>query len=200
MVAVPETLAKKAMSRTRTFIAVELAKAIREKIVDLQDDLARTGVEVKWTEPENLHVTLNFLGEVPDTELHAICRLVSDGVAGTGPFALGVRAVGCFPHVRRPRVVWVGVGAGTQELVRIHAELEGPLFDLGYRTEDRKYTPHITLGRVKSAGPTDKLTTAIQKNAGWLGGEQVVHELQIMGSELTPNGPRYTVLGRAKLA
>jgi 2'-5' RNA ligase len=188
------------MSRTRTFIAVELAKPIREKIVDLQEELGRTGVEVKWTEPENLHVTLIFLGEVPDTELHAICRLVSDGVAGTGPFSLSVQAVGCFPHVRRPRVVWVGVGAGTQELVKIHDDLEAPLFDLGYRTEDRKYTPHITLGRVKSAGPTDKLTAAIQKNAGWQGGEQVVSEIHIMGSELTPNGPRYTVLGRAKLA
>jgi 2'-5' RNA ligase len=116
-----------------------------------------------------------------------------------GPFTMGVQSAGCFPHLRRPRILWVGVGEGTQELVKIHDELEVPLFDMGYRMEDRKYSPHITLGRVKSDRPTQKLSAALQMHAGWQAGEQAVSEIHVMGSELTKDGPRYTVLGRAKL-
>jgi 2'-5' RNA ligase len=187
------------MARIRTFIAVDLTKSIRDNAVALQDELARAGTEVKWTEPENLHVTLIFLGEVADREVPEVCRIVTDGVKEFGRFRCSVETFGCFPNPRRPRVLWVGVGAGTQELVEIHDTLEIPLMDLGYRREDRKYTPHITLGRVKSDRPTEKLTTALAKHAGWQGGEMTVAEIQIMGSELTPNGPVYTVLGRAKL-
>ena len=187
------------MSRTRTFIAVALTKPIRERIVALQDELSRGEAEVKWTEAENIHVTLLFLGEVPNEELPAICRLVSQTVQGREPFGLSVEAVGCFPNIRRPRIVWVGVGAGTQELLKIHDDLEAPLFDLGFRKEDRKYTPHITLGRVKSDRPTEKLTAAIQRHAGWHGGEMTVQEIHVMSSELTRNRPVYTVLARAKL-
>ena len=187
------------MSRIRTFLSVELARPVRDKIVDLQEELARAGAEVKWTEPENLHVTLIFLGEVPDKEIHAICKLASETVHGMEPFTMCVESAGCFPNLRRPRILWVGVGAGAQELVKIHDELETPLFDLGYRMEERKYTPHITLGRVKSDRPTDQLTAALQQHADWHGGEQIVSEIHVMGSELTRDGPRYTVLGRAKL-
>jgi RNA 2',3'-cyclic 3'-phosphodiesterase len=187
------------MARTRTFISVELSKPIRDRIVALQDELARAGTDVKWTEPENIHVTLLFLGEVPNEELPEICRVVSETLQDSGPFALSVQGAGCFPNVRRPRIVWVGVGTGTQELVRIHDDLEEPLFHLGFRKEDRKYTPHITLGRVRSDRPTEKLSAALQQHAGWQAGEMHVNEIHVMGSELTRDGPVYTVLGRGKL-
>jgi 2'-5' RNA ligase len=187
------------MSRTRTFIAVELVKPIRDQLFALQKDLSHFARDVKWTEPENLHVTLNFLGEVGDTDLPAICRLVSDRARGFGPFHLNVEALGCFPHVRRPRVLWVGVGAGAEELVRLHDALEGPLFDLGCRREDRRFTPHVTLGRIKSTGPVDALSAEIQKRPRWQGGSQEVRALHVMGSTLTPQGPRYVVIGRAGL-
>lgn len=188
------------MARIRTFIAVELNDAIRSQAVALQDDLARTGTEVKWTERENLHVTLVFLGEVPDKEVPQVCRIASDSVAGMTPFRMAVENAGCFPNPRRPRVLWIGVGQGTQELVQIHDALETPLLDLGYRREDRRYAPHITLGRVKSDRPTEELTKALAQHAAWKGGEMTVQEIHVMGSELTPTGPLYTVLGRAKLS
>ena len=79
--------------------------------------------------------------------------------------------------------------------------LEGPLLDLGcYRREDRKYTPHVTLGRVKSERPADKLAAALAKNAGWKGGDTSVHEVHVMSSQLGPKGPVYMILSRAKLA
>src|SRR5260370_22733359 len=133
------------MARIRTFIAVDLGKAVRGRLVALQDTLARTGSEVKWVEVENLHVTLLFLGEVDDREVHKVCRIVADAVKEYPAFPMTVETVGCFPNPRRPRVVWVGVGEGTQPLCAIHDALEDPLSDLGYRREERQYTPHITL-------------------------------------------------------
>ena len=188
------------MARTRTFIAVDPGKPIRDRMVALQETLGRTGTEVKWVEPENLHVTLLFLGEVGDRDLPAVCRVVAECAAGQAPFPMTVERAGCFPNPRRPRVVWVGVGEGAPELVALHDALEPPLLDLGcYRREDRQYTPHLTLGRVKSDRPTDQLAAALAKQAGWKGGEVTVREVLVMGSELTPKGPVYTVLSRARL-
>jgi 2'-5' RNA ligase len=111
-----------------------------------------------------------------------------------------VEAVGCFPNPRRPRTVWAGVGEGGAELVALHDALEPPLLDLGcYRREERQYTPHITLGRVKSDRPTDRLAQVLTKNAKWQGGTTEVREVLVLSSELTPQGPVYTVLSRAKL-
>src|SRR5260370_42674747 len=115
-------------------------------------------------------------------------------------FPLRFEGVGCFPNSRRPRIVGIGVGEGPQELCALPDDLEPPLLDLGcYRREERKYTPHITLGRVKSDRPTEKLGPALLKHAGWQGGEIAVTEVLVMSSELTPQGPLYTVLSRAKL-
>jgi 2'-5' RNA ligase len=188
------------MARVRTFIALDPGKAIRDRIVALQETLARTAAEVKWVEPDNLHVTLLFLGEVDMLDVPPLCQAVADAAQNQPAFAMTVETVGCFPNARRPRILWVGVGEGTQEVVALHDALEPPLLALGcYRREERQYTPHITLGRVKSDRPTDKLTTALSRHADWQGGETTVREVHVMGSELTPQGPVYTVLSRAKL-
>jgi 2'-5' RNA ligase len=189
------------MSRLRTFIAVGLDKAIRDRIAALQETLGRAGSDVKWTEVENLHVTLLFLGEVDDREVPEVCRAVSDRTKEHASFTMKVETAGCFPNVRRPRVLWVGVGNGAQELVALHDDLEPPLLELGcYRREDRKYSPHITLGRVKSDRPTHQLSAELAKQAGWKGGEIVVKDVLVMSSQLGPAGPVYTVLSRAKFS
>jgi 2'-5' RNA ligase len=187
------------MARTRTFVAVDLGKAIRDRAVALQETLARAGTDVKWVEPENLHVTLLFLGEVDEREVHKVCGIVADCAGQFPAFPMAVVTAGCFGDPRRPRTLWVGVGDGTDQLCAIHDALETPLLDLGYRREERRYTPHITLGRVKSNRPNDQLAAALAKHAGWKGGETVVRELLVMGSKLTPQGPVYTILSRAKL-
>jgi 2'-5' RNA ligase len=187
------------MARIRTFIAVDLGKTIRDRAVALQEQLARAGTEVKWVEPENIHVTLLFLGEVQDREVPRVCQIAADGARAQPVFLLSVEGVGCFPNPRRPRVVWVGVGAGAQPLCALHDALEGPLQELGYRREERRYTPHVTLGRVKSDRPTDRLGAELGAHAGWKGGETTVRELLVMSSQLTPRGPVYTVLSRPRL-
>ena len=186
--------------RLRTFVAVDLGKPLRDRLVALQENLARAGADVKWVEVENLHVTLLFLGEVDERELLPVCRAVSVVCGRHERFTLGVEAVGCFPNPRRPRVVWAGVGDGAPELVALHDALEPPLQELGcYRREERQYTPHVTLGRVKSDGPADALAAALARKAKWHGGEIEVQELLVMSSQLTSRGPEYTILSRGRL-
>ena len=188
------------MSRLRTFIAVDLEALIRQRLVRLQETLVRGGADVKWVEEENLHVSLLFLGEVDERDVLGVCRATEDVCRGHDAFDLSVETVGCFPNPRRPRVVWVGVGAGGPELVALHDALEPPLLALGcYRREERQYTPHITLGRVRGDGGAGQLAAALQRKADWHGGETEVREVLVMSSELTPQGPVYTVLSRARL-
>ena len=190
------------MARLRTFIAVAIDKAIRDRAVVLQEALGRAGADVKWVEPVNMHVTLLFLGEVDDRDVPAVCRAVADCCHQHAPFTMSVETVGCFGNPRRPRTVWIGVGQGTQEVVALHDALEETLLELGcYRREDRQFTPHITLGRVKRAegGPLDALAALLAKKAEWQGGQVRVREVLVMSSELRSDGPTYTVLGRGKL-
>jgi 2'-5' RNA ligase len=189
------------MPRTRTFIGIVLTKAIRDNLCELQDTLATVVPGVKWVEPENLHVTMLFLGEVDDRELPAICRAAQDAVTHVPAFPLSVERAGCFPNSRRPRVLWTGVGQGLQEVVAIHDKMEAKLLELGcYRREERKYTPHITLGRLRGEAPGDALARVLAKYQGWQAGDMSICEVHVMSSALGAHGPTYAVLSRARLA
>lgn len=188
------------MARLRTFIAVDLGPDVRDRAVALQETLAHAGADVKWVEPENLHVTLLFLGEVVDRDVPSVCRVVLDCCNQQPAFTMSVEATGCFPNPHRPRVLWLGVGEGARELITLHDALELPLLDLGcYRREQRPFTPHITLGRVKSDRPSEALAEELRKRAKWKCGTVPVEEVLVMSSELTRDGPEYTVLARAAL-
>ena len=190
-----------ARNSMRTFIAVPLEAALRARLAALQEELTAAGPEVKWVEPENLHVTLLFLGEVPLRESVDVCRAVRAVAQDLVPFHMSLAGVGCFPNLRRPRTLWAGAGEGRDELIHLHHALEGPLLELGcYRREEREYTPHITLGRMKSDDATPELLALLTDRAEWGGGRQPVREVHVLSSELrSSSGPVYTVLSREKL-
>jgi 2'-5' RNA ligase len=188
------------VARTRTFIAVDTGDAIRAGAAALQKELSKGGAGVKWATPETMHVTLLFLGEVDDRELHAVCRAVKEVAAAEPPFALRVAGVGAFPTPRRPKVVWAGVTEGAEPLRRLYAALEERMLELGcYRKEERGYTPHLTLGRAKGDADSAALASEIPNRTSWGGGRTTVDEVLVFGSELTRDGPVYTVIGRAPL-
>jgi 2'-5' RNA ligase len=187
------------MSRIRTFIGVDVGPTIRDRLVALQGTLGQAGTDVKWVEEANLHVTLLFLGEVEDRQVAKICTMVAETTANHESFRLTVERAGAFPTPRRPRILWAGIGTGAEALVALHDDLEKPLAKLGYRREERRYKPHVTLGRIRSAAPADSLAKALAQQATWKGGETLVGELHVMSSELTSRGPNYTVLSRASL-
>ncbi len=188
------------MARLRTFIAVELAQSQKDRLLAVQESLTRAGAGVKWVEEENLHVTLLFLGEVDERAIAQVCQAVSTACAPHSSFPLALKTISGFPNPRRPRVIYAGIDPGAAELVALHDALEPPLLELGcYRREDRPYTPHVTLGRVRSEGGGSQLTTALARCSTWQGGSTDVREVLVMSSELTRDGPIYTVLSRGKL-
>src|SRR5262249_43075240 len=149
--------------------------------VDLQSQLAKAGAEVKWVAPDAMHVTLLFLGEVDERDIVKLCRTV-ERVAGTVPeFPLRVGGVGAFPNTRRPKVVRAGITDGADSLTPLHKKLEEPLLELGlYRREERAYTPHLTLGRLRSESDGHKLAPELPKHLAWDGGRTLVDEVLVM--------------------
>ena len=188
------------MARIRTFIAVEIGDEIRKSAVALQQRLARVESGLRMAPPESLHVTLLFLGEVDDRELVPVCRAVKDVAAREPAFPLRVSGVGAFPTPRRPKIVWAGITDGAEPMQRLYGLLEEKLIDLGcYRKEQRGYTPHLTLGRVKAHADADALAVELPKLLAWDGGRTSVTEVLVLSSELRPEGPEYTVLARREL-
>jgi 2'-5' RNA ligase len=182
-------------------LGINVGDPIRAQLIALQEELSAIASDVKWVEPENLHITLLFLGEVEEREIIDICRAAQKAVREMPAFRMTIEAAGAFPNLRRPRTLWVGVGAGLSEVTAVHDAIEAPLLDMGsYRRETRGYVPHVTLGRVRGEGPNDELAKALAQCRSWSAGEVQVRDVQIMTSELTPDGPIYTVAGRAKLA
>ena len=188
------------MPRTRTFIGIDPGADIRAAAADLQPHLAATGAGVKWADPDGMHVTLAFLGEVDDRELFGVCRAVAKVAAGEPAFELRVGGVGAFPNLRRPKVLWAGLVGGADELVRLHDALEPLLEPLGYRREERAYTPHLTLGRVTAEADGHLLAPALTELADWDGGDHPITEVLVYSSHQERDGPVYTVVGRAPLA
>ncbi len=185
--------------RMRTFIAVAIDKRTRDRVADLQERLSESGADVKWVEEKNLHLTLLFLGEVDERTVPEVCRAVAEVAAQHKPFELTIESVGGFPSARQPKILWVGVGEGKEELIALHDDLELPLLEMGcYRREARKYTPHLTLGRVKRDEDAETLAAPLMKRVGWEGGRTSVREVLVMSSELRYEGPEYTIMSRAK--
>jgi len=189
------------MARLRLFIAVEIDAAVRQNVVSLQRALGQVAPSVKWVEPHNLHVTVLFLGEVEDRELHGLFKMLTKVCAKAAPFDVRLGGVGAFPTPRRPKTLWAGVTAGADDLQRLYAAVEEPLLDLGgYRQEERAYTPHLTLGRVVGDADAEALALELPRQMAWTGGQMEVTELVIFTSEVRKAGPEYTVVGRAPLA
>jgi 2'-5' RNA ligase len=183
----------------RAFIAVELAEAVRRNVAALAAEFRRLGADVKWVEAENIHVTVKFLGQVEESDLRAICRVMDEAVAGIEPFGLAVAGAGSFPPGRRPRTIWVGLEEEAPHLTEIHRRLDSGLTALNVPPDRRGFAPHVTLGRSRSERGLDRLAAAIAAAAGRRLGEQQVDALTLFQSDLTPEGPVYTPLYHAAL-
>lgn len=188
------------MPSIRTFIAVEVGEQVRRRAADLIDRLRVSGAPVKWASAPNLHITLKFLGNVSADEISDLCRTIESIVEGVPPFSIHCRGAGAFPNVDRPRVVWLGIDQGGDELVALHKRIDNAMSEMGFRPEVREFHPHITLGRIRRGDPTlEQLSELIRKNADFDGGSFDVHDVCVFSSSLKRQGPEYTPLSRAEL-
>ena len=184
------------MSRTiRAFVAVrvdcgpELRRVIR--------DLNEMGRAVRALSPDNLHVTLKFLGDVPPEQTAAIGGAISEAVRDAPAFTAELRGLGVFPHPDRPTVVWTGY-AVPDPMTQLAERIETALGPLGFPRESRPFHPHVTIARVKSR-PPGTLRALVEQHAATPFGPTDVEAVELFQSELNKDGPRYTVLSRAPL-
>ena len=133
--------------KIRTFVAVPASPEICRGALKLMGALRTAAGDVKWVEAENLHWTLQFLGEVDELETPAVCDAVAAAAGDLEPFELAARGAGAFPSSDRPRTLWLGAGSGFNEMVALQKAVQRKLGKLGFRGEARRYVPHLTLGR-----------------------------------------------------
>ncbi len=175
-------------------MAVAIPPDLAGRLVTLQDSLKTVGTRVSWVRGENIHVTLRFLGEVEEKRIPKMIRVLQETVAGIPPFSLTVEGLGCFPSSRSPRVIFVGVGKGGAELSDLQGRVEGCLARIGFPREGKRFTGHLTLGRVRSPERSEALLTRIASLPAQDLGQVTVQEILLMRSELSPAGSQYSVI------
>ena len=184
------------------FIAIELDAAILRAVESVQNRLRGepAGRFVRWASPLSIHLTLKFLGETPAGRERAVVAAL-EAACARAPFALVAEGIGCFPNLRRPRIVWVGVGGDMDALSSLRASLEEHVSPLGYPTESRDFHPHLTLGRLHDARPckASAVGDLVQKTRVGRLGEMRVARVSLMHSDLRPGGAVYTRLADVPL-
>ncbi len=178
----------------RLFVALELSDAVRAAVLNLVDLLQRARADARWMRPEGMHLTLKFIGEVPEEELAPIRQALST-VRSAKPVAMEFRGLGYFPNDRRPRVLWVGSEA-SENLAELAAQMEAALEPLGIARENRPFVPHLTLGRFKSSQRLEHLQKEIAALPSTEFGQVETGEFLLFQSKLSPKGAEYTKLER----
>lgn len=186
------------LEKMRTFIAVELPEDIKRKIEEVQNPLKKTDTYVSWVKPKNVHLTLKFLGEVEENRIEDVFYGTEKALKGAKSFTLSLKDMGGFPNLQRPKVIWVGVDKGEKELAVMQKDIEEELLRVGYPKEGRAFSPHLTIGRVKSARNIEKLVALIEKTT-FQTQEVKIDEAVVMKSQLHPQGAIYTPLRKIKL-
>ncbi len=200
----------------RAFVAVEMTEPIRAALSALIGDLRRLDAPVKWVEAQNIHLTLKFLGSVPDASvaraveiLRACAGFPGGSQGGISPFSLEIAGAGGFPDLKRPRVIFVCAADRPPVAAELARRLNERMAEIGVERDDRPYQNHITLGRVRpsrASGSSDEarhlaqLTQRLESLQGKSFGSMQAAELTLMESRLTPAGPIYSPVERVRLA
>jgi len=176
----------------RCFIAVDVhGEAVEEGVLEVQERLRTLDVKFTFVEPGKMHITLKFLGEISDSMIEEVRRSIGD--LSFPPFNLRFRGLGVFPDPNRPRVIWIGVSEGGDELSKLAGKLDDALRRLGFPREARGFKPHLTIARVKRGGGA-ALSKLVQEYRLKDFGESKVESVKLKRSILTPEGPIYTTL------
>lgn len=176
----------------RLFVALDLPHPVREALQELVRQLQRASADVRWVRREGMHLTLKFIGEVPEEKLPLIQEALGE-VASPAVVELEFRSLGYFPNERRPRVLWVGVQA-SDNLAPLAAQIEAALEPLGIPRERRAYAPHLTLGRFKSPKRLPRLLEEVGRRREKEFGRARVEEFVLYQSRLSPHGAQHTRL------
>lgn len=186
----------------RLFVAIDIDDDVKKRLKRLQDNISQQcpskQFDVKWVLPENMHLTLKFLGEVDNTKSLEVCRIVESVAAEKNAFELGFGSVGSFGG-RSASVVWVGMGVGVEKLQDLQKDLENKFVRDGWAGDNKTFSGHLTLCRVKNPKTGYKLKRICDSYKDFNAGSVFVDSIAVYCSQLTSDGPVYSVIGRYKL-
>jgi 2'-5' RNA ligase len=195
------------MTNIRAFIAIDLSAQARTQLAQLQDDLKAVVPRhtVRWTAPDNIHLTLHFLGNLSPQEIKNVSAVIDEAASNQPGFSLTLARLGCFPNSSRPRILWVGILGDTNALTTLQGDLGERLRGaIDFTPDSRSYSPHLTIGRVRNGVPSRRvkqLSQIIQTEQPQVGHLTTldVTEISLMESNLKPSGVVYTQLKRSQL-
>ena len=182
----------------RTFIAIRISSELEQAFKKLLEELKRVQCNVKWVNPESVHLTLKFLGNLTKTKIGEVLEGTKEASRDFSSFQIRTKERGAFPSIKRPRVFWVGLEADGQTLIQLQNKIDDELSGLGFEKDTRRFHPHLTVGRVRSPKNIGKV---IQKFVEYPFPEIEfkVEQILIMKSELTPKGALYSIQNTVSL-
>lgn len=185
-------------SAIRTFICLEIPASIKDRIAVLQSSLRHIDAQVSWIKPSNIHLTIKFLGDVPVTRVDDVYAAARRAALDIKSFEIEVGGAGCFPSKKNPRALWIGLASLAESLKQLHSAVEDELYGEGFPRESKGFSPHLTIGRIRSPRNSAKLAEELI-NKGFKAETFPAKELIVMRSDLNPGGSIYTPQAVIKL-
>lgn len=186
------------METIRAFIAVDIGDEIRAKLDELQRKLKKVHANVRWVKPQNIHLTLAFFGELPTAKIESLKAALDAAFRGVAAFDLKASGTGFFGRPTRPRVIWAGI-IDCPALMQLQEKTAGALQTEELEFDNKPFSPHLTLGRVKAPNHTESLLGKLEEHTNKTLGQVRIAAVELIQSELTPDGAQYTVLHRIEL-
>ncbi len=190
------------MEQIRSFIAIELPDEIKLELKQLESQLnSRRRYAMKWVDPDSIHLTLKFLGNIAVDRTGEIIGVIEEAATGISPFRVNVTGLGVFPNPKRVQVAWVGLSGQIDKLGQLQQNIESGMEKLGFVTEKRKFTPHLTIARFRNhASPGERQDFGqLIANTVFDAGSFIVDSISLMKSQLTREGAVYTRISSVKL-
>ena len=181
----------------RSFIALALPEDVKAALEEFGKALKRSNAEVSWARPESIHLTLKFLGNIPEETVEPIGKALADIAARTTPFRLQVAGCGAFPTIKQIRVVWAGLREDGKSLQALQKAVESAMIPFGFEPEGRPFKPHLTLGRARGRRGLQTLQEVLLAHQNFAAPAFDVRDVVLYRSDLKPDGARYTPLFRA---
>lgn len=183
----------------RCFLAIELPETVRTALAGIRERLPELDRMVRWTRPEQLHLTLKFFAQVPEGDLSAVISALQESARSLSPFSFEVAGLGCFPPSGPPRVLWAGIAGPPPELIAVQAAFEEACTACGYPPENRAFKPHLTLARTRDGVAAHAIRPAIQPFSTTPLGRAEVVEVILFQSILEAGGATHVPLLRTRL-
>lgn len=186
------------MANVRTFIAIEIPEEIKKELSSIQNELKKSSGKVSsvsWARIETTHLTLKFLGDVPEEKIRATEEALRLSTRGIKAFSVSITGLGGFPNLENPRVLFAGTFESA-ELKNLHAAIEGSLYAIGFEKDEKPFTPHLTLARIKSPFEGKKLSKAIKELRTDIKADFIADSVILFKSEIDSKGAVHTPIAK----